>query len=130
MSNFGSFGKKAAVAALAALTLGAGLTANSNEAEARYGRKGAAIAAGIIGAVAAGAIVAGTRRSYAAPGYYGSPVYHGTTSPYYGHAGPAYYAPSHVYYDDVYAGPVCTVRRKKVWLDAYRYTYRSVRVCH
>ena len=52
------FGKKIAAVAFAALAMGAGLTMNAGEAEARNGRKGALIAAGILGALAVGAIAA------------------------------------------------------------------------
>lgn len=95
-----TFGNKAAAAALIALTLGAGLTLNSGDAEARYGRKGAFIAAGVVGAIAAGALIAGSQRSYAAPGYYADPGYDYAPAPtYYQAPAPVYYQePAPVYY--------------------------------
>ncbi|MCA1999368.1 MAG: hypothetical protein LDL25_06225 [Hyphomicrobiales bacterium] len=114
------FGRKSAAIALAGLVLGAGLTMNAADAEARGGRKGAAIAAGIIGAVAAGALIAGAANAHSAPAYYYTqpsyayeppsyayrapapvyvpeavPVYHGGGHGYYGHG---YYEHPHRHY--------------------------------
>jgi hypothetical protein len=106
------FGRKAAVAALAAFTLAAASFAGSKAAEARYrhGGPGPALALGIIG-LAAGAIAAGAAAEaragyvggydaydepvyapapvYRAPRYYGRPDYH--QAPY------GYYAPRYRY---------------------------------
>ncbi len=156
MAIMTSFGNKAAAAALVALTLGAGLTMNSSEAEARYGRKGAFIAAGVVGALAAGALIAGSQRSYAAPSYYGDPGYgYAVQAPtYYHEPAPVYYnQPSPVYYgggyDDrhsgyhhrranrhagysetgfAYHGPVCKIRKQQVF-DGYGYRWQRVQVC-
>jgi hypothetical protein len=69
------------------------------DAEARSRRSNAgAVAAGVIGGLAAGALIAGATGAYAAPGYaYGTPAY--------GYGGPAYAydAPA---YDYEYAPPV------------------------
>ncbi len=95
-----SLGHKAAAAALVALTFGAGLTLNAGEAEARYGRKGL-IAAGVIGALATGALIASSHRGYAAPGYDVEPSYgHAPAAPvYYHQPAPVYEAePQPVYY--------------------------------
>ena len=83
-----------------------------SQAEARY-RHGGAVAAGVVGGLALGAIAAG---AYGGPGYYG-----------YGY-GPGYaYAPAPVYYGAY--GPGCTIRRERVW-DGYGWIIRRVRVCY
>lgn len=106
------FGKKVAAAALAALTLGAGLTMTTGEAEARNGRKGALIAAGVLGALAVGAIAASSHHAradhggyYAHPGYepddayVPAPVYHHPQPVQYhpGYANPGYVHPGYGY---------------------------------
>lgn len=151
-----TFNRKAAAAALVALTLGAGLTLHSSEAEARYGRKGGLIAAGVIGALAIGAIAAGTHSAHASQGYYADPGYD------YAPAAPVYYQqPQQVYYGEqqpvyeynrpphhgygyrhqhqryagysetsmAYKGPVCTLKRQ-TFFDGYGYRTQKVQVCH
>lgn len=104
-----TFGKKAAAAALVALTLGAGMTMNANDAEARGGRKGAAIAAGIIGALAVGAIAASASNAHAGYGYYGHSGYDYDYQPAYAPAPVYYHQPvRHVQYQEPvyeYVGP-------------------------
>jgi hypothetical protein len=96
-----------AAAAVVAITAVAAPTS----AEAHW-RGGGAVAAGIIGGIAAGALIAGaTRPSY---GYYGGPAYY-PAPVYYG--GPAYY------------GPACTWRRER-FFDGYGWRVRRVRVCY
>lgn len=68
-------------------------------AEARGGR----IAAGIIGGLAAGAIIGGAAHAYGPYGYYGGP----------------YYA----------AEPNCGWRRERFW-DGYRWRVHRVQVCY
>ncbi len=76
-----------------------------NQAEARW-RGGGGVAAGVIGGLAVGAIIAGSNRGYGyGPGY-----------GYYG-GGPAY----------AY-GPLCYWQRQRVW-DGYGWRIRRVRVC-
>ncbi|MCZ8182001.1 MAG: hypothetical protein O9322_03450 [Beijerinckiaceae bacterium] len=146
MATLSPFGKKAAAAALVALTLGAGMAASTGEAEARGGRKGAIIAAGILGALAVGAIAANS--AHASPGYYAdsgydyappAPVYHQPTPVYY-QGGPGYYG--HGYYGHRrhhrrygyaetgygYRGPVCTIRKQRYW-DGYGWNVQRVQVC-
>ncbi len=153
MASLSPFGKKAAAAALVALTLGAGMAASTGEAEARGGRKGAIIAAGILGALAVGAIAANS--AHAAPGYYADPGYD------YAPAAPVYYQPRQHYYRSSphhyghvghpghlgyqphrrpsrhygyaetgygYRGPVCTIRKQRVW-DGYGWQFQRVQVC-
>lgn len=112
-----------AVAALALATVGGATLAGMQDAEAQYrrGHRGAAVAAGVIGGLAAGALIAGaTRPAYGYDYGYSRPVYgHGYRD--YGYA-PAYGA-RRVYVQD------CHWERRRVWLDRYTYTVRRVRVC-
>jgi hypothetical protein len=147
MATVSTLGKKAAAAALVALTLGAGMAATTGEAEARGGRKGAMIAAGIIGALAVGAIAANS--AHASPGYYGhsgydyappAPVYHAPTPVYY-HGGPAYHHggyyqerrryrhhPGYAETGFGYRGPVCKIRKERYW-DGYGWRVNRVQIC-
>lgn len=126
--------KTIAVAAVAALTMGAAMTTFSNEAEARYYRHGgAAVAAGIIGGIAAGAIIAGaTRPAYAAPAYgYG----YDYAPPSYGYApaGGYNYSYGHGYgaYDTgYYRAPACYWTKQRVQIDPWTVQVRRVRVCN
>lgn len=143
--------KKTAVAALAASVLATGVTAfTSTSAEAqwrpRYGYKpyrparGAAVAAGIIGGIAAGALIAGAANpGYAAPAYghpgyagpaYGYPSYAAPAYSYPSYAAPVYSAPS--YYQPTYGyahQPTCYVRRVRQVVDYDTVVIRRVRVC-
>jgi hypothetical protein len=87
--------------AIAAVTLTIAAVAAPQTAEARGGR----IAAGIIGGLAAGAIIGSIASQN---GYY---------------RGPAYYGPGPVYY-----GPDCYWTRQRIW-DGYGWRLRRVRVC-
>ena len=81
--------KKLAVLSAAAL-IGLGTVASTTSAEAQS-RRGAAVAAGVIGGLAAGALIAGAANAYAAPRYgYG---YGYAPAPAYGHG----YAPAYGY---------------------------------
>ncbi|CAN1512065.1 hypothetical protein MCEMSEM23_00817 [Rhabdaerophilaceae bacterium] len=145
--------KKAAVAAVAALALGAGMTVNASEAEARFGRKGL-IAAGVIGALATAAIVASSRHSHADDGHRGHPGYapvfdETPESVYYGHGGhgyrphyehrPYYNQPPqhyrhrnrHAGYSETgfaYRGPACRLKKQQVW-TGYGWEIQRVEVC-
>ena len=148
------FGKKAAAAAVAALTLGAGMTMNAGEAEARFGRKGL-IAAGVIGALATAAVVASSRQGYAQDHGYGHPGYapdvdyapapvYAPQPVYYGHPGRGYqphygyqpqprprYRNRHAGYSETgfaYRGPVCKIRKERVW-TGYNWGIQRVQVC-
>lgn len=155
MATTSVFGKKVAAAALVALTVGAGVTMNAGDAEARYGRKGL-IAAGIVGALVTGAIVASSRNAHA--GYYDhggydadyapAPVYHQPQPVYYHQPQPQYYGhPGHRYghgyehrrhhgrnrpgYSETgfaYRGPVCKIRKEQVWTP-YGVQIQRVQVC-
>ncbi len=92
----------AAVAAIAFATVAV-------PAPAQAGSKGGAVAAGILGGLAAGAII-------------GSAVNPPRT--YYGPA-PVYVAPAPVYE----SGPVCHLERQQVWVEGIGYRWRRVEVC-
>jgi hypothetical protein len=94
--------KKTGIALAAAGMLAAATIAAPQPAEAR----GGAVAAGIIGGIAAGALV-------------GAAVANG---PYYYGPGP-YYGPAPVYY-----GPRCWFERQRFW-DGYGWRIQRVRVC-
>ena len=65
--------KKTIASALAALTLGGAVLTTSAPAQAGGGGFGGAIAAGVIGGIALGALAA-SRPAYAAPAYYYGPT--------------------------------------------------------
>jgi hypothetical protein len=107
-----------ATLALAAATLLSMLPLASAEAQHyhRRGNAGAAVAGGVVGGLlgglAAGAIISSARPAYAGPVYAAPPA-------------PVYVEPEPVY-EHV---PTCYIKRRKVWLDDYSYTFRHVRVC-
>jgi hypothetical protein len=146
MSNLISRVKTVGVGALAAATIVTGVSiASSSDAEAQWRarNRGPAIAAGIIGGIAAGALIAGATRpayGYAQPGYgYAQPSY-GYAQPSYGYAAPVYaqpqYAPHSYYaptsYDQGYGyahAPRCFTRRVREQVDYDTVVIRRVRVC-
>ena len=81
------------VALAGVLAVGA-VTASSQQAEAHW-RGGGAVAAGVVGGLAAGAIIGGALAPRYGYGYYGGPAY-GYAPAYYGgyYGGPAYYGRS------------------------------------
>jgi len=95
--------------AAAALLAGAMTASMSTSADARC--RGCAVGAGVIGGLAAGAII-GSAIANSGPTYYEPapppPRYYG---------GPAYFAE-----------PVCHIERHRYW-DGYGYRVRRVRVC-
>jgi hypothetical protein len=93
-----------AVAAAATLTLAT--VAAPQQAEARHG---GAIAAGIIGGLAVGALLGAAAAN----------------GPYYYPPGPYYYAPGPVYY----YRPHCHWRHERYW-NGWRWRSHRVRVCH
>ena len=76
-------------------------------------RNRTAIAAGVIGGMSAGAIIA---NSYGGYGYY--PGYVGYPAPAY-YPTPAEFGPP----------PGCVIRKQRVW-DGYRWGSRNLRICH
>lgn len=109
---------------LATSTFALAASAGFTSAEARYrrGNAGAAAAVGIIGGLAAGALIAGAARpAYAAPRVYDlGPAY-----PAYRPVRGDYYAPA---YEEYYE-PVCRWERRTVWLGRDTYQIRRVKVC-
>jgi hypothetical protein len=96
----------AGMIAAAAVTAPAPAQADSN---------GGAIAAGVVGGLAAGAIIGSAWRPYPAYGYAYSPGYA--------------YAPGPVYYGDAYAySRRCHIVRQRIWTD-YGPRWRQTRVC-
>jgi hypothetical protein len=94
--------KKLLTVIAAVVALGLATVAAPQPAQARHGW----VAGGIIGGLAAGALIGAA----AGPYYYGP-------GPYYYGPGPAYYAP----------GP-CYWRRERIW-NGYRWYWHRVRVC-
>jgi hypothetical protein len=142
MSNFVIRSKKAAIGALALAVISTGFTAvSSTSADAQWrprtapgyayrgkrgnGNRGAAVAAGVIGAV--GALVAGASRpAYAQPSYgYAQPGY-GYAQPSYGYAQPVYtqgydYQPAYQ--------PTCYKRKVRQIVDEDTVVIRTIREC-
>lgn len=103
-----------------AASLAVGAIAAPSPAEARGG---GAIAAGVIGGLAAGAIIgSAVARPYGYyDGYYGGGYYAG---------GPYYAAPYYAgYAAPYYASAPCYVRRERIW-DGYGWRIRRVRICY
>lgn len=97
--------KKVFIALVAAATLTGSVLALSSEAEAS--KSGRALTYGILGGVAAGALIAGAASAAPPP------------------PPPGYYAPGPTYY---YDEPVCRIRRERFW-DGYAWRTRRVEVC-
>ncbi len=78
---------------------------------------GCGVAAGVVGGLAAGALIgsaiAGGGPVYAAPG----PVYYDEPPP----------PPPGAYYED--NGPVCHVEPRRVWVEGYGWQARPVQIC-
>lgn len=153
MSAFVSRIKKSAAAALAVAVVSTGFTAvSATSAEAQWrprqgygygyrphrGNRGAAVAAGIIGGIAAGALIAGASRpayAYSAPSYdygYAQPSYGYAQPAYnYGYAQPAYsYAqPAYSNYGEQHYQPTCYFKKVRQVVDYDTVVIRRVRVC-
>jgi hypothetical protein len=138
MSNFVARTKKAAVGALALAVISTGFTAiSATSADAQWrprhagghyyrghrgGNRGAAVAAGVIGAIAAGAIIANSRPAYAQPSY-------GYAQPSYGYA--PVYSQSYAYepaYQPAYQ-PTCYKRKVRQIVDEDTVVIRTIREC-
>jgi hypothetical protein len=118
MSHIKAGLKKLAVVAIAVSTLGTAMIVDTGVAQAdwRNRRSNRNLGLGIVGGLAAGALIAGaTRPGYADDGYYAPRAYGGGGGGY--------------GYEDDYA-PVCRIERQKVYIDDYTYRIRKVRVCN
>jgi hypothetical protein len=126
--------KTVAALALATLTAGGALMASAQEADARWRGRGAAVAAGVVGGLALGAIAASAAPRYNY-GYYSDPYYGG---PYYGPSygygydygyAPTYgstyvySSPSYAYDTPVYGEPVVTTYAAPSYAYGPRYVY-------
>ena len=88
----------------------AGLVAAAIPSSAQAGCGGCGVAAGVVGGLAAGAIIGGAiANSQPAPVYVAPPP-----------------PPRYV---EEYDGPVCHVERQRIWVDGYGWQHRRVRVC-
>ncbi len=134
--------KKALLGGLALATISTGATFVSvGSAEAQWrpraahgygyrphrGFRGGAVAAGIIGGIAAGALIAGaTQPAYAAPSYgYGyAPAYGHGYAPAYSYSQPTYYQPAYESYQ-----PSCYFKKVRQVVDYDTIVIRRVRVC-
>ena len=141
MSNLVARSKKAAIGALALAVISTGFTAvSSTSADAQWrpraayghgyrprGNRGAAVAAGVIGGLAVGALIAGASRpAYAQPSY-------GYAQPSYGYGQPAYGYGQPVYtqgydYQPAYQ-PTCYKRKVRQIVDEDTVVIRTIREC-
>lgn len=106
--------KRLFIALVAAVTLAGSVIALSVPAEAS--KSGRAATYGVLGGLAAGALIAGA--AGAAP-YYAPPP-----PPAYYAPAPTYYAPAPTYYE----APPCRLVRERYW-DGYAWRSRRIEVC-
>jgi hypothetical protein len=91
----------------------AGLVAASLPSSAQAGCGGCGVAAGVVGGLAAGAIIGGAiANSQPAPVYVAPPP-----------------PPPPRYVEEYDGGPVCHVERRRIWVDGYGWQHRRVQVC-
>jgi hypothetical protein len=91
------------------------LLAVSLPAPAQAHCNGCGVAAGVVGGLAAGAIIG----SALAGPRYAQPVYVAPPPP----------PPPTYYYEEDGDGPICHVERHRVWVEGYGWRHRRVEVC-
>lgn len=91
----------------------AGLVAAAMPSAAQARCDGCAVGAGVLGGLAAGAIIGGAIANSGPRYYEPAPVY---VEP----------PPPRVYYEE---GPVCHVERRRVWVEGYGWRSRRIEVC-
>jgi hypothetical protein len=92
----------------------AGLAAAALPTSADAGCRGCGVAAGVVGGLAAGALIGS---ALATPP--GGPVYVEAPPP----PPPAYY------YEEYGNGPICRVERRRFWVEGYGWRHRRIEVC-
>ena len=103
---------KHTIIALAAAAILAAALPSSAQARCH----GCGVAAGVVGGLAAGAII-GSAIANSGPTYY-------EPAPVYAPPPPAYAAPS-----EAVEGDVCHVERRRVWVEGYGWRSRRIEVC-
>ena len=103
--------KHTIIALAAAATLAAALPSS-----AQAHCNGCGVAAGVVGGLAAGAII-GSAIANSGPAYV-------APAPVYAPPPPAYVAPS-----EVYEGDICHVEHRRVWVEGYGWRSRRIEVC-
>lgn len=94
----------------------AGLVAAALPSTAQARCDGCAVAGGVIGGLAAGAIIGGAIANSQPRYYEPAPVYVAPPPP-----------PPRVYVED--DGPICHVERRRVWVEGYGWRSRRIEVC-
>ncbi len=104
---------KHTIIALAAAAIMAAALPSSAQAHCR----GCGVAAGVVGGLAAGAII-GSAIANSGPTYYVEPA------PVYAPPPPGYIGPS-----EVVEGGVCHVERRRIWVEGYGWRSHRIEVC-
>lgn len=110
-----------------AAAAGIGLASVAAPSHANAACFGCAVGAGVLGGVAAGAIIGSAiANSPPPPAYYPPPGYYAPPPGYYPPPPAAYYAPPPAY---AQLAPGCHWAKRRVWVEGVGYRVRSVQVC-